>query len=62
MATNDDAHDRAEELADEQEQLVPVTDWKVGSDGRLHIPKDTRERYGIEHGDFVDAVLVVEGE
>lgn len=36
-----------------------VTDLTVGPDGRVFIPKKTRERYGIEEGDFIDAVLVV---
>lgn len=59
MAYNDDAERTAAELADENDRLVLVTDWRVGSDGRLHIPKTKREKYDIEEGDDLDAVLVV---
>lgn len=38
--------------------LVVVTDAVVKSDGRLTIPAETRERYGIEEGDYVDALLM----
>lgn len=62
MATNDDARRQAEELADENDRIVTVADWRVGSDGRLHVPKDTRERHGIEEGDYVDAMLIVPDE
>lgn len=51
--------ERAESLAEEDDESVLITDWKVRSDGRLTIPKDTRERHDIEEGDYVDAVLVV---
>lgn len=40
-------------------ELVIETDWVVGQDGRLHIPQEKRQEYGIEKGDLVDAVLVV---
>ena len=37
------------------------TDWRVGADGRLHIPKETREKYGIEEGDHLDAIIRIPG-
>lgn len=43
-------------------EMVVLTDWTVGSDGRLHIPQDKREKYGIEEGDDIDAVLAVAEE
>lgn len=54
--TNDSDSDE-----DDEEELVVVTDWTVKSDGRLTIPSDKREKYGIEEGDDVDAVMLVEG-
>lgn len=47
---------------DDERELVVVTDWKVKSDGRLTIPSDKREKYGIEEGDDVDGLLLVPGE
>ncbi len=43
----------------EDDEMVIVTDWKVKSDGRLTIPKDKREKYGIEEDDDVDGILMV---
>lgn len=53
---------KAETLAQDRQRTVTVPDLQVGTDGRLYIPATTRERYGIEPGDYVDAVLVVDGE
>jgi len=60
MTMNDDAQKTAEELADDDQQVVVVTGLQVGTDGRLHVPKSTRERYDIGEGDYVDAVLVTD--
>lgn len=46
----------------EGDEIVIITDWTVKSDGRLTIPSDKREKYGIEEGDDIDAILRVEGE
>lgn len=46
----------------EDVDVVVVADWTVGSDGRLHIPKDKREKYDIEEGDDIDGILRVGGE
>lgn len=59
MEITDEAAHKAEELADDDDRLVIVTDAKMQSGGRIGIDSDTRERYGIEEGDFVDAVLVL---
>lgn len=53
--TNDNGSDE-----DDDGELVVVTDWTVKSDGRLTIPSDKREKYGIEEGDDVDAVMLVD--
>ena len=59
MEITDEAAHKAEELADDGDRLIIATDMKVQSGGRIGIDSDTRERYGIEEGEFVDAVLVV---
>ena len=59
MEITDEAAQKAEELADDNDRLVVGTDMKVQQDGRVTIDGDTRERYGIEEGDFIDAVFVV---
>lgn len=59
MEINDEAAQKADELADDDDRLIVVTDAKVQSDGRISIPYETRERYGIEEGDYLDGVLVI---
>jgi hypothetical protein len=59
MEITDEAAHKAEELADDDDRLVIATDMKVQSDGRVSIDSATRERYGIEEGDYVDGVLVL---
>lgn len=59
MADVDDPQTQQAAEALGGEDTAIVTDLTVGPDGRVFIPKKTRERYGIEEGDFVDAVLVV---
>lgn len=49
-------------LGQETDGLVIITDWKMGKDGRLTVPKDKREKYGIEKGDYVDGILVLEDQ
>lgn len=62
--TDDSNSTESQESVTEQDgkETVIITDWKVGTDGRLHIPKEKRERYNIEEGDYLDASLVVGGE
>lgn len=52
----------SEHEPDPDEELVIITDWTVKSDGRLTIPGDKREKYGIEEGEDVDGLLLVSGE
>lgn len=60
MSMNDDTREQPDGLADDNQETVAVTDLILGSDGRITIPKDTRERYDIEEGDYLDAVLVLD--
>ena len=62
MASDDEVQKKAQFLTDEDEPLIVITDWKIGSDGRLHIPQSKREKYGLGEGDYVDAILVPERE
>jgi len=41
-------------------EYVEANDLKVGAGGRITIPEQKRERYGIEQGDWVDATFIVE--
>lgn len=57
--------DDAERQQDSEENTPAVVevkafDLRVGAGGRLTIPEEKRERYGIEQGDYVDAVFTVE--
>lgn len=55
-------NDIGERERSERAEIVVLTDWRVGSDGRLHIPKDKREKYDIEEGDYIDAILRIPTE
>jgi hypothetical protein len=58
MEIADDAAQKADDMADDGDRLIVATDMKVQSDGRISIDSSTRERYGIEEGEYVDAVLI----
>lgn len=60
MAVNDETSHMVDELDDNNHKRVLATDLRVGASGRLTIPEGKRERYGIEQGDFIDAVFIVE--
>lgn len=51
--------DVSEQTADDQDVLV-IGSAQVGTDGRITIPNDERERYDIEDGEFVDAILILD--
>lgn len=59
MAIDTPAERTAQALL-EEDDIIVVPDLKVGEGGRLHIPKDTRERHDIEEGEYVDCVLALD--
>jgi AbrB family looped-hinge helix DNA binding protein len=62
MTLDNDTEETTDALAEPDSEQVVITDWQVGSDGRLTIPAEKREKYDIVEGDYVDAVLVTEGD
>lgn len=60
MAANDETRQSGAESGSDDTVEVKAFDLRVGAGGRLTIPDEKRERYGIEQGDFVDAVFTVE--
>lgn len=62
MDHTDSPEDEPDEPQDDHSRAILVTDWKIGSSGRLTIPKPKRERYGLQTGDYVVGVLVPEPE
>jgi hypothetical protein len=41
---------------------VVATDLYVGEAGRLTIPEEKRDRYDIQQGDYIDAILFLDGD
>lgn len=62
MSNEHTADETADALPTGDDSRVVLTDWKVGRNGRLHIPVEKLEKYDIETGDHVDGVLVLEGD
>ena len=44
----------------EDDGVVVITDWVVGEQGRLTIPAEKRDKYGIEPGDYVDGAIILD--
>ena len=62
MSTDMETLQMVDELDDDSKERVLATDLRVGASGRITIPESKRERYGIEDGDYVDAVFIVENK
>lgn len=62
MQTDSNAKQAAEAIQNSDGELIVFTDARVKSDGRLTIPKESRERRDIEPGDYVDVILVTDDE
>lgn len=62
MSTDDTPSETDEH--DEQRDQTPIRldSVEVASDGRVTIPHRIRERFGIEAGDYVDMVLLVDDD
>ena len=59
MVNDTSTVDDADVPDSEDKTRVLATDLRVGAGGRVTIPDEKRERYGIEQGDYIDAVVFV---
>lgn len=62
MPSQSDASDVPDVPESDEKVRVVATDLRVGASGRVTIPEEKRNRYGIEQGDYIDAVLFVNSE
>ena len=62
MVNDTSTVDDADVPDSEDKTRVLATDLRVGAGGRVTIPDEKRERYGIEQGDYIDAVVFVTGD
>lgn len=60
MNEDSDVHDVTEAVQTKDDNILVLDSARVKSGGRITIPAEMRERRGIEEGDWVDAILILE--
>lgn len=62
MAIESEAEKAAEAIGTDEDEMIVFTDAVVKSDGRITVPKSSRDRHGIDVGDYVDVILVAKND